>query len=54
MSARRERAKAQNRPVEVSVTNVIHKDSKSRKEKISQWDRHLGKYPCACPCDYSL
>ncbi len=44
MSTRRERAKAQNQPVEVSVTNVIHKDSKSRKEKISNYLIDMSKY----------
>ena len=44
MSTRRERAKAQNQPVEVSVTNVIQKDSKTRKEKISNYLIDMSKY----------
>ena len=44
MSTRRERAKSQNQPIEVNVTNVIGKDSKSRKEKISNYLIDMSKY----------
>ena len=44
MSTRRERAKAQNQPVEVNVTNVIQKDFKSRKKKINDYLIDMSKY----------
>ena len=44
MSTRRERAKALNHPIEVNVTNVVGKDSKSRKEKISNYLIDMSKY----------
>ncbi len=44
MSTRRERAKAQNTPVEVYVNEVVKKDAKTRKEKFSNYLIDISKY----------
>ena len=44
MSTRRERAKAQNTPVEVYVNEVVKKDTKTRKEKFSNYLIDISKY----------
>jgi len=44
MSTRRERAKAQNMPIEVYVNEVVKKDTKSRKEKFSNYLIDISKY----------
>jgi hypothetical protein len=44
MSTRRERAKAQNKPLEVYVNEVVKKDTKTRKEKFSNYLIDISKY----------